>query len=389
MKKQITLLFLLCLSIQVYSINGILIKTVDYSLKEKWTNTLGSTGPRITTCDTIFKGQNTYIAAIATDYEIDANSMSNILYSIKITNPDNKIYSSQENLLLSQAKVSNKNYLQMSDVVLNICFKNEDNLGTYKIDVDIIDKVSGKTKNIKGSIVLAELPTYNSYLVKDDNHFSEWIHSYYKNPRPEYALAYYMHYIKSDLSGDDSKFLPIFGIFLEIFKNNKFLAQQVMDCYENQDLRTKIFLLYLLYQSELGSDIFYKKLEGDEKATYLELKNSPRIDIYDTILDSSQLDILWSTFFASGSYKPIFKLIQTLDYVSFHGDLEKYKESNQTEKDRQNALNDAIYGALIWSLKSNIRHHQLVSDYCNWAYQFGELTNIQKDELKSILDTGQ
>jgi hypothetical protein len=88
---------------------------------------------------------------------------------------------------------------------------------------------------------------------------------------------------------------------------------------------------------------------------------------------------------ASGSYKPILKLIQTLDYTKYQGDLDKYKKSKQTEEDRQKAINNAIYNSLVWSLKSNCNQHELVLSYCKWANQYEKLTDAQGDELKKII----
>jgi hypothetical protein len=95
--------------------------------------------------------------------------------------------------------------------------------------------------------------------------------------------------------------------------------------------------------------------------------------------------MLWATFMAGGSYQPILKLIQTLEYTKFQGDLEKFESSKQTAEDRQKAINDAIYDSLVWSLTSNCRQHRLVKEYCIWALKYENLSNVQRGELKKIL----
>ena len=138
--------------------------------------------------------------------------------------------------------------------------------------------------------------------------------------------------------------------------------------------------------SNIGTTDFFNGLEGDEKDTYLKIKASPLTDFYETISDPSQLDMLWGTFSASGSYQTILKLVQTLDYTKYQGYLDKFKESKQTSDDRQNAINNAIYNSLVWSLKSNCKQHQLVKQYCDWALLYENLSNVQKEELKAILN---
>ena len=385
MRKIGFLILLITIASNTFAIDGLLIKTIDYSFKEKWDNTVSASIPKITTCDSVFKKQYFFITAIAADYKLDKDDMSQVFYSIKITKPDNSIYFSKENLPLINRKISNKNNLQMSDAILKICFEENDDFGTYKIQVTIIDKIDNKSKNIESQIVLSELPSYDHFKVNNENDFMKWFEKYYENPKPESALSYYLFYSQSSLSDKESSFWPIFSVFSEIAKNNNYLLPQIIKCYDNQDLKTKIYLLYLLTYSNIGTNDFYNGLKGDEKDTYLKIKDSPMPDIYGTITDPSQLDLLWGTFMASGSYKPILKLIQTLDYTKYQGDLDKYKKSKQTEEDRQKAINNAIYNSLVWSLKSNCNQHELVLSYCKWANQYEKLTDAQGDELKKII----
>jgi hypothetical protein len=95
--------------------------------------------------------------------------------------------------------------------------------------------------------------------------------------------------------------------------------------------------------------------------------------------------MLWGTFTASGSYEPILKLIQTLDYEKYQGALDNFKKSKQTEEDRNLALKNAIYNALVWSMKSNARQHELVKAYLVWALNNETLSEIQKTELKNLM----
>ena len=377
---------LMTIAFHCYAIDGLLIKTIDYTFKEKWSNTVGTSIPAITTCDTVFKKQYFFITAIAGDYALDNQNVSNVLYSIKITKPDKSIYFSQDNLLLVNKKISNKNNLQMSDAILKVCFEDNDAFGKYKVEIEIIDKMSGKSKSISSEIALVPLPPYNQFKVKSDEDFSKWFGKYFENPNPGKALSYYIYYSQSKLSDNESSFWPVFSLFNEIAKNNRYLLPQIINCYKGQDLKTKIYLLYLLTYSNLGTSDFFSSLNGNEKDTYFKIKDTPLKDIYGTISDASQLDMLWGTFMANGGYQPILKLIQTLEYTKYQGDLSKFKKSKQTNEDRQKAINNAIYNSLVWSLKSNYKQHELVKDYCDWAVENESLLDVQKNELKKILN---
>ena len=64
MKKQILSMLFLMGSVTLFGINGLLVKTIDYSFQEKWYNTISTTAPRIINCDTIFKGQRFFVRVL-------------------------------------------------------------------------------------------------------------------------------------------------------------------------------------------------------------------------------------------------------------------------------------------------------------------------------------
>ncbi len=383
---KINLLILIIISsFQSWSLQGLTIQTIDYSFQDKWHRTVSSSTPKISIAEHVFKKQYFYVTAIASDFALDAEGRANVTYSIFITSPNGSSYAEQKDLPLIQGMVTNKTNLQMSNNVLKICFEENDEFGKYVIGIEIIDHVSGEQKKLQSNLKLVELPSYKDTKVKNDADFSTWISTYYQHQKPEEALSYYLYYAKSKLSDNESSFWPVFSIFMEIAKNNAYLLPQITECYVKQDLKTKIYLLYLLRYSGIGTADFYEQLEGDEKKTYLKLKDSPDKDFYGEITDPAQLDMLWGTFTASGSYEPILKLIQTLDYEKYQGALDNFKKSKQTEEDRNLALKNAIYNALVWSMKSNARQHELVKAYLVWALNNETLSEIQKTELKNLM----
>jgi hypothetical protein len=373
-------------SIKIFAIDGYLLKTVDYTFQEKWDKTVGSNIPVFSTCDTVFRKQYFYITAFASDYNLDKNNTANVEYSLKITKPDKSIYFEQNNLPVVKKILTNNEHHQMSDAILKMCFENEDALGDYTIEIEISDIITGKTKKIISQVILSELPKYEKYTVKDEDDFDTFTGNYFLNPQPEKALSYYIYYTKSDLAGKATSFLPVFSFFLEIAKNNSFLLPELLDCYKAQNYKTKVYLLYLLTYSKIGTDDFFSTLVDTEKDAYLTIKDTPLPDKYGLITEGTQLDMLWGTFLATGSYQPILKLVQTLDYNKYQGALEKLDNAEQKEEKMQQATLDGIYQSLVWSLKSNCKTYKLVKEYCNWALQYEKLSQVQKDELKKILE---
>lgn len=384
MKRILILTLLIITFSNTYAIDGIIIRTIDYSLNEKWNNSLSL--PKITTCDTVFTGQNVFITAIAIDYKLNSENKAFVKYSMKITKPDNSIYFSQKDLPLIDEVLPNNKNLQMSDAKLKISFEDKDILGEYIIEITIYDEISNKSITKKASIFHTKIPSIENYKVTNQDDFMKWIGNYYESPKPETALANYIFYTTSKLSEEDDRFYTIFSVFLEIFENNKFLLPQILNSYNKQELKTKLFLIYLMHFSDIGATDFLENLNGSEKEYYVQVKNSKLPELNGEIIDRTQLDMLWATFLASGRYEPILKLIKTLDYAEYLGELEKYKNSqDKTEENRRKAINNSIYTSLVWSIKSNCKQHELVKGYAEWTLQFGDLNKIQKEELTKIL----
>lgn len=381
--KLFLLLHLIFCALSVQAIDGVLLVTADYTFQDKWYKTVSANIPQFMSTKETFRGQEIYIAVIAGDFELDEEK-AKVVYDIEITNPKQKEYLNKGKLPVINKKVNPK-YLQMSDAIIKLVLTEEDLLGKYKVKVKIKDLISGKSKVIKSEFVLKELPAYNDVKIEGDHDFAKWLQGYYKEQQPEKALAHYIYYANSEMAENEDSFLPVFSVILEIVNHNSFLLEQILEAYEAENSQTRFYLIYLLYYSNLEANDFLTALEGIEKDAYVELQKSSLPNPYDLIFNPAQLDMLWSEFMASGSYKSILRLIQTLDYVKYEGGIEAYAKSDQTEEDKTNLVNNAIYDALTWSFKANCEQHPLVKKYALWALENETLSEIQQEELAKIL----
>lgn len=64
---------------------------------------------------------------------------------------------------------------------------------------------------------------------------------------------------------------------------------------------------------------------------------------------------------------------------------EKFEKSQKTNEDKQKAMNNAVFKSLVWSLGSNCKLHILVKEYCEWALVNENQSEVQKEQLKTIL----
>lgn len=382
-----TSLIFLCLSFYFnsFAIDGILLKTLDYSFQDKWYNTIGGDAPIFSTPEHVFKGQSLFITVIISNFDTSKENRVNVKLAVKIIKPDNSIHFFQENIPIIDNEVVNGKYFHMSNSILKIIFEEKDMFGKYKIEANITDINVNKSVLLASDIDLKVLPKYEKTNIDDDT-FSKWLSNYYRTPSPEKALGYYIHFFET--SRDEDRFIIISTFFVEIFKNNHFLLPQIKEAFKNKKTKDKKPLLYLLKMSGIKEKEFLDLFSEQEKTSFSEFED---FDIfaymYGDISHPLQLDMLWSVFFASGSYQPILKLIQTLEYVKYDGELEKYKTSTtKTEEEKVKAINNAIYTSLVWSLQSNAEQHKLVRNFLNWALKHEKLSVVQKKELEKVLE---
>ena len=97
------------------------------------------------------------------------------------------------------------------------------------------------------------------------------------------------------------------------------------------------------------------------------------------------LDMLWADFYATGEAAPIRRIVVALNYDKYSGALDRYAKSEKTEKDRDEAILEAVFKAAMWSLESNARQHRRVGEILEQIYFAGGLTQPEQVWLSTTL----
>lgn len=387
MKRTLILaaLFLMLICTNAYAVDGKIITTIDYALSDKWYNTNPESIVKVNNTGTVFREQDFILAIMITGYNVNADNKANLVYDIEITRPDGKIYESIKDIPAIENKKVNPEYVLMSEGKLKIFFESDKPLGKYDIKVTLKDLVSKEEKQLSGKIELQEYKGVTGIDSMDE--LENWMQGYYQSPSPEKAIHAYLFYASNKASGNDTSFAPAFTYFLHVVNNNRYLLPHVIRIYPEQDLKTKIYLIYLLRYADYDASDFLSKLEGKEKEVYEGIKDKPYgIDPYDSIEDAAQLDMLWGEFFATGSIKPIKRLIHVLEYRKYSGSMKHYKSlEDPTPEERKKAEYELIFHAAIWSLKGNCSQHELVHRYCIHVLRHIKLNDDVKSTLQYIL----
>jgi hypothetical protein len=305
-KKLLFLVFLvvslLMIAFPVLAIDCKVITTKDYAIEDKFYKTLSEAIPLISTTQKVLKKEYFTIYLLLTDYQVDQNKVANIDYDIRIFDPQGKVYFEKQNLAAYKDRITIAQQVLMAESFLKICFEPEDQLGVYTIQIVLRDHVAKAVKEYKSIISLVKYQNQKQF--QNDQSFGEWMHKYYTAPAPERAIDAFLYYSKRKTSEKDTSFLPVFAFFMEIFNNNRYLFPYLTDLYISQDLKTKIYIIYLYRYCNYDLGALTEKTSKKEKEVYQKILAESLPDPYGKIEIPSQLDMLWSVFVASGSYRP-------------------------------------------------------------------------------------
>lgn len=209
----------------------------------------------------------------------------------------------------------------------------------------------------------------------------DWMTHYYENPSPERFVAEVQGLSKAGhLSSPET------GAMIAVFLGRVMAANPVaVESWLNQlgDLiggdRETILLAAGFSRTQEARSFLAKQPDG---AKYLEeLMDVRSIELEDPAV----LDMLWADFFATGEVAPLKRLVHVLNYGQYAGAMERYAKSQKTEKDREDAMRDAVFQAARWSLESNAQQHRRVGELLEQIYWKGDLTQPELVWLSAIL----
>lgn len=204
---------------------------------------------------------------------------------------------------------------------------------------------------------------------KSNNEFGEWMTFYYQHPTPNRIPAALVYYCNSSMYKSNAT-IPVEAFFSALFKKDTTLMQKTFDAVSlNNTENAKIMFINILFLTNTPeSKILLKKVQGiwisaQVQKIITQQKTQAHTELYETPIDSALiLDMLWTSFFATGDDLPVRRIISVihLKYVG-HGE------------------EMMVGGAAQWSLKSNAQQHPKILEICK-----KELLTA-KGETKSML----
>jgi len=379
----LTIFALVMLSTAALAITSVTSVSLDYAFLDKWEKTMGGAIPLLPPADTVVPGQYFIVYPFLMGYGVDSTGATNVTWDMNILSPSGDTIFTADDEVALNVPVDNPSYTQLSQALLNMSCEKDYERGRYHISLKMTDHVTGDTCDDTASFFLTDF-AWPKWEQKGLEKFGPWMQDYYKDPKPIEALGAFMELAQTDV--DESGIFPMYGFFYEIFTNNIFLQEKLLERYPVAPDSAKAQMLTLLYYLGYTDPDLYSDLTPGERAhiDYLQGFGNP---FNDTIVtNNSQLDIFWSRFFASGKYCYVRYVVKALEYGKYYEIIQNF---DTTRRDDSAYVMDANKGAwfqsAMWSLMANCLHYRLVQDYCVYMYQRESLTDDEKLYLGMVL----
>lgn len=252
------------------------------------------------------------------------------------------------------------------------------------VRVDVTAEFQNKTRLLKPATVAIESMTHPQVPFTDLKGVSEWMMSYYTDPRPALLIPALRLLPPEQLASPN-----IQELLLAAFRADPVAAGLLGDQLAATPKPTQLLVLSLL--SQAGIHLAHPIVLDNEEQTIME--NVPPVpDPCDLTTDQkppsySRLDMLWAEYFATGTIQPVKCIASALAWRADYDAFEQLKKSGQ----RSASLTDSIirgvtFGAAGWSLDSFYRSDPLAIDYIDAMKASPDTPPAVKKELL-VLDT--
>jgi hypothetical protein len=298
-----------------------------------------------------------------------ANESGNCMVSgdFKVLRPNGSSYADLPDVEIWQNKPPPVNgMLELGMGFAKIVIEPDDPDGTYEVVATVTDHVSETSLRLTTtfSVTAEETAEATDQAADEKPHrLSQWLTYYYKNPHTDQDIEKIKEIFEIGMFTTANSG-PLVMFLAEFFRQNEkrlALWEKRLHQIPQQD---DYYLLHALWQANLPATLNIVEQWPDKNALQAveSYMKEPPIQLGTIDIDSpATLDMLWASFFASGSRDYVERIISVLDRPTEGGD-------------KQTRLNNILLvGAAKWSLSSNAVQHEQVFDICQGFTQSDNL----------------
>jgi hypothetical protein len=365
---------------------ALVLNSIDYGVADRWYKIISETAPRILSVNSVVHGQHFFMLPFFQSYGRGPGNLVSITYDFVLLDPNGNVVESFQDIPAVNQTVKADWVLMATNYPL-YSFQEDMPLGEYTIILKVKDQFAQGPYTIRSQIQLISMP--NQKPLSGFEEYADYTQNYYSDPQPYLLPQAFIQLTKSE--GLDANRLRVSLIFFHhVLLRNLYLLDDFIDLYPSLTPQGQTFLILLLSGFPELDMVkgFAQGLKEEPQALFSEASENGFALPSPIISHPVHLDMLWSEFFALGTYEPLFRLVQGLSLVENKGSMEEYQE-NPTEALGYEAMLEAMHQAIQWSLASNYRQHDLIRSYLRFMYEYEDLSETVKNQLGLIIEKGQ
>ena len=342
-----------------------------------WYRIPSNSGPKISDTRKIFFGEDFNVFAFVGGAGATPEGKFKLEYSLSLLRPDGKRVDIVKNVPFSGDRPSADMILACPDVA-TLRFDETYPDGRYEVELSVKDIVGGAQTS-------ARAPFY-TYKWSPPNPYSERsvvrskVRNFFEEPSPEslYAIYFSKDFNLEQKNAPNSLNFSYIGFLRAAFKNNAFLIPYIRAAFPDSSPldRAKIVFLFEILKVE-GVDA---SLLNDAEKKYQQLLRAAEIpDPYgewDPVYAAAQIDMLWGEFYATGSYKPLRRIIDLVgltEEAAYADKLRAEKKRPETKQQWRKFMLGMASRAALRTLAVNYQKIDLAAKYIEWALANGDI----------------
>lgn len=347
----------------------LMLPTIQYAHQDIWTKTPSERGPAFHGVGQVVRQQPVHILVSATRFAIDPTQIAEVNYRVTFIRPDGAPGNKKEGLtLIPRSPGRDPRFVHEALEQLVFITNSDDPLGTWRVVVEATDVIGGVTAKAEQTITVCGDELLQEALPPGSDQ-GRWMMGYHHAPVPQQMFAAIKLMAETPPAGTsprrDAENGAWLGFFEQVLADNPWLLSHIVDRLGKATGREREFLATLLAYAKRDELSFFQTLpEPAREAFMLRRRENWPVPTKEP-LSGTQLDVLWGRFFASGRYEPIRDLVAVLAYHPYKEALENFKKLKTKPANAPvEVYKSLVFGAAVWSLRSNIQQDKVVRDYC-------------------------
>ena len=357
-------------------LDAVIVATTQSAEFDIWQKMPKGATPHISSTNKIYFNEKFALLPIVYNASVKDGRFK-LSYSITASAPDGESMVIVENANFEGEKKSISDILNCPDVI-DIKFDKQYQNGKYAFTITVVDAISGQ--KVSNTTYVDVCKWIQPESLKDAKLLEQAFFTFYTKPSPE--LLYSMFFSKDmKFEQPDAPYglnYMILGFFRAGFNTYKFLVNEILqnfDTYTNHE-KARIMLLMRVLEKPLIKEERLNKnqIAYQKKLAQAEIPN-PYED-WHPVLAAIQLDLLVGEFYATGTYKPVRRIMNLLANEQQFKKSEEMiaKKSRPKTKSEWNEFTMGILHKIaITALIRNSNASDLFDQYCVWAVENNDL----------------